>query len=64
MHCVCNTYVSTNSKNKGIKNKKRNRAKAYMGLVEKDNEASGKCFIRNGYAEFTGGDICCYVKVL
>ena len=35
-----------------------------MGLVEKDNEASGKCFIRNGYAEFTGGDICCYVKVL
>lgn len=39
-------------------------AKAYMGLVNNDNEASKKCFVNNGYAEFTGGDICCYVKVL
>lgn len=45
----------------GVKN---GGAKVYMGLVEKDNEASKKCFIRNGYAEFVGGDIYCYVKVL
>ena len=38
--------------------------RAYMGLVQKENEASRKCFLQNGYAEFNGGDIFCYIKTL
>lgn len=34
------------------------------GLVESSNEASRKCFLKNGYTELTGGNICCYIKVL
>lgn len=34
------------------------------GLVESSNEASRKCFLRNGYTELTGGNIFCYIKTL
>ncbi|MCM1046226.1 MAG: GNAT family N-acetyltransferase [Candidatus Gastranaerophilales bacterium] len=37
---------------------------ALVGLVEKSNEASKKCFTANDYAEFIGGDIVCYIKSL
>lgn len=38
--------------------------KALMGLVEKVNEPSKKCFQASGYAEFVGGETICYIKVL
>ncbi|MBQ8823225.1 MAG: GNAT family N-acetyltransferase [Lachnospiraceae bacterium] len=37
--------------------------KALMGLVEKVNEPSKKCFQASGYAEFIGGETICYIKV-
>jgi spore coat polysaccharide biosynthesis protein SpsF len=39
-------------------------AKSYIGFVKKENEASKQCFLRNGYAEFSAGDMNCYVKML
>lgn len=38
--------------------------KVLVGLVETSNEASKKCFAANGYSEFSGGDIVCYIKLL
>lgn len=38
--------------------------KVLTGLVEKSNLPSRKCFLKNGYAEFVGGEICSYIKVL
>lgn len=38
--------------------------KALMGLVEKANAPSAKCFLANDYAEFVGGTELCYIKIL
>lgn len=34
-----------------------------VGMVQKKNPASGKCFIKAGFTCFAGGDTDCYVKV-
>ena len=33
-----------------------------MGMVEEHNIASKKCFMSNGFAEFFGGGISCFIK--
>lgn len=38
--------------------------KALMGLVDNENEPSKQCFKSNHYAEFIGGNVVCYIKVL
>lgn len=35
-----------------------------VGMVQKKNPASGKCFTKAGFTCFAGGDTDCYVKVL
>lgn len=37
--------------------------KALVGLVQKKNVASGKCFLAAGFTCFAGGDTDCYVKL-
>ena len=35
-----------------------------IGMTLKDNEGSVKCFTANGYSEFTGGNVNCYIKTV
>ena len=38
--------------------------KTLVGFTTKDNVASGKCFLTNGYTEFAAGGVKCYIKDL
>ena len=38
--------------------------KALVGLVQKKNAVSGKCFLTAGFTCFAGGDTDCYVKLI
>jgi len=40
------------------------KVKVLVGLVESFNEASRKCFVADGYSEFVGGEMVCYIKIL
>lgn len=37
---------------------------SFVGMVERENEASRHCFRANGYTELLEGDIFCYIKIL
>jgi len=38
--------------------------KALVGMVQKKNAASGKCFLAAGFTCFAGGDTDCYIKLI
>ena len=38
--------------------------KTLVGFTVKDNIASGKCFLANGYTEFAAGGVKCFIKDL
>lgn len=42
----------------------KGEVKVLLGLVEKQNTASCKCFEKNGFAEFDGGDMICFIRSL